>query len=150
MKGSFENDTLIMINMIILVFLMVYWSASFGMDSVERMMEVSPRIIQQYVSSTISIISTHDGNVSAKFFGGETKFLITNDGDRVHVTADNLDDPMNVQRTTALEYSVVEAVPFIQVDGIEVQERNNKYRPGLGQKYIEISKVGNVVGIGTR
>jgi hypothetical protein len=150
MKGSFENDTLVMINMIILVFLMVFWAANFGIESVERMMEVSPRVIQQYVSSTVSIISTHDGNVTAKFYGGETRFLIVNNGEQVIVSADQLEDITNVQRRSMLEYADTESVPFIQVDGIEIQERDNKYRPGLGQTYIEISKIGDVVGIGTK
>jgi len=134
--------------MIIMVFLVVFWAVQFGAGKVERMMESSPRYIQQYVVGTMSILGTYDGNVSTKIYPADIEFAIKNTQQKVAVVSDRTQYATDVERGGSVSYADTDYLPFVTVSGVEIQERENKFRPALDTKYVEIAKIGDVIGIG--
>ena len=150
MRGTFIQDTMMMVNMIILVFLIIFWGMTFGAEKVERLMETSPTYVQQHLASVISVMSTHDGNFTTRLFTGEINLNIVNNGTTVEVSTKEIQYGTDVERGGYTAFKNPVALPFITAQGLEIQERENNYRPNLGQRYIEVAKIGNVIGIGTR
>ena len=88
MKGTFIHDSLMMGAMILLVFLLVYYTADFGMDKVERMMESSPKYIQQSIIGIMSAVSTYEGNVTVRLYADDLEMDIKNTDSAVVVKTD--------------------------------------------------------------
>lgn len=150
MKGTFIQDTLMLINMILMIFLMVFWTVNFGVEKMDRLMESSPKYIQQHIAGMISSISTADGNVTTKLYTDAPEIIIVVSSDEVEVTSSEKKKyKKDVKRGGHIAYETEKMhSPFVIREGIEVKTGTFKFRSALGQKYVEVTKIGNRIGVG--
>jgi hypothetical protein len=161
-KGEFTHDALMLAGMVILTLIIIFWAINFGSGKIERLLEKSPKYAQQYVAGSISIASTTDGNLSTKLYvDGKFKIVLASKSTGV-LTEDtpysidhgrlNFGDPKNPIDTSEeklTEYvNPMRDAPFVYRDGIRINVAEFNFDPETGHKAIEISKIGNVIGVG--
>jgi len=146
MRGTFIYDITTTIGIVIMVFLIIYWSVQYGTDMVAGMMLNHPSITQGALASAASFscrpydysfeLETKSSVPATLDVRGQTVQIIPPKG--------KLRDWTGVERGGFQQYKTIEPSLIITCQNVEIAENSTSYESGDSIKFSVEKKIGKL------